>query len=212
MNKVILLSAQTAKLQIGNQLTATIDTMSSQGKKHFKINIITDDDTISKVIDDVADEIETEISNQVDHIADNVDTKADYMESQVELERVKNEKYENALGLSIPILSILAVFGYLAFRSYQTRKWKESLLNKGISIDEINKQDLDKGIKFDINDNDLDTYEKRKNMKYAIVFGSFGLAILIGTIMSEAGYFFGFLFLFLGSGFWYFNNRINQKL
>lgn len=212
MNKVILLSAQTAKLQIGNQLTATIDTSSANGKKSYKINIMTDDDTISKVIDDVADEIETEVTKEIANLSDNIETKPDYMESQVELERVKNEKFENALGLSIPILSILAVFGFMAFRSYQNRKWKEALLNKGMSLDEINKQDLDKGLKFNTTDNDLDTYEKRKNAKYAIVFGSFGLAVLIGTVMSDFGYFIAFLFIFLGTGLWYFNNKTNTKL
>ncbi len=212
MNKVILLSAQTAKLQIGNQLTATIDTSSSNGKKSFKINIMTDDDTISKVIDDVADEIESEISNQVDHMSENVDSKAEYMESQLELEKLHHKKTEKTLGLILPVIAILAYFIYKMFNSYQTRKWKETMLNKGVSIDDITKQDFNKGSKMDIKENDLDTYEKRKSIKYAIVFGSFGLAILIGTVMSEAGYFFGFLFLFLGTGFWYFQNRINHKL
>ncbi len=44
-----------------------------------------------------------------------------------------------------------------------------------------------------------------KTLLYLLLLA--GLAILIGTVMEEFGYFAGFLFLFLGSGFWYYNSK-----
>lgn len=206
MKNKLILAAPTAKIQIGNQLTATLDTATQNGKKSFQINILTQDDTITKEIENVVEEIKDEVAQSVGNEIN--DSKNEFFESQVELERVREHSFQNKIGVFIPIIAILAAFGYAAFRSFQNRKWKEALLNKGFNADEIQKLVKSNGFLDEkLKENDVEGYEKRKTLKYAIIFGSFGLAILIGTVMEEAGYFFGFLFLFLGSGFWYYNNK-----
>jgi hypothetical protein len=206
MKNNIMLSVPTAKIQIGNQAAITLDTATTNGKKSFQINIVTENDSINKVIDELAHEVSDEIETKTSEIIN--EGRHDYYESQLELERLKNDSFVDKAGVFIPIIGILAVFSYLAFRSYQKRKWREALLNKGFNLEEINNSENEKKISIGSGPDELASYDKRKTLKYAIVFGSLGISILIGTIMDEFGYLIGTLFILLGTGFWYYNEKI----
>jgi hypothetical protein len=203
MKNTILLSAPTAKLQIGNQITATIDTASKNGKKSYQINIETQDDTITQNIDNAIEEVKNEVMDIKSSIADAEN------EVHTEIREPEEPRYDRAIDKAVPIFMFICIFGYLAFRSFQKRKWMEALLNKGVNPEEIKKLSTsNEGLKI-FGDNKVENFEKQRMLKYSIIFGSFGLAVLIGTTMEEFGYFIGFLFLFLGTGFWYYNNKVN---
>lgn len=206
MKNNLILSVPTAKIQIGNKAAITLDTATTNGKKSFQISIMTENDTVNKIIDDIAEEVNNEMETSIADIGK--DSKSEFYESQVEIERVKSESFANNVGIFIPIIAILAIFGFMAFSSYQKRKWREALLNKGFNLDEINKSEIESKLKLNSEQDELASYDKRKTLKYSIVFGSIGLAILMGTIMSEPGYFFGMLFMLLGAGFWFYNQKI----
>jgi hypothetical protein len=211
MKNSILLSAPTARLQIGNQVIATIDTASKNGKKSYQINIETQDDTLKQDIEEAV----SEVKNVVNDVKNSIEDKESENDYQTEIRQEDHRSFERVVDKSVPIVLFLCIFGYLAFRSFQKRKWMETLLNKGMDSNEIsnltdkldkdmfNKSPLLEGL------SKIDSFEKQKSLKYSIVFGSFGLAVIIGTTMDEFGYFIGFLFLFLASGFWYYNNKIN---
>lgn len=196
-------------MTVGNQGSISFDTITRQGKKSFQINIETENDTISKEIDNAVEDVKNELANMKD-----------------ELENVREEKYitmkhadedetpsEGIMALSMPIIIVFIVFSYLAFRSYQNRKWKESLLNKGLNSDEINKLTKSEFSTEDrIRENDVNGYEKRKSLKYMIIFISIGAAIILHKIFEAAGMDgmgFGFLFLFLGIGYFYYHKKTN---
>lgn len=202
MKSTLLLSAPTAKLQIGNQVTATIDTSSSNGKKSYQINIVTQDDTLNQNIEETIEEVKNEIMNVKDEMADN------QHEYHTEVREIQEPPFYKILDKAVPILFFMFLFAYLSNKSYQKRRWMETLLNKGVSPEEIKNLTKSKD-NFIPEDKNLLSYDKQRIMKLSIIFGSLGLAILLGTIMDGPGYFFGFLFLFLGSGFWYYNNRVN---
>lgn len=206
MRNNIMLSVPTAKIQIGNQAAITLDTATTNGKKSFQISIVTENDSLNQAIDDIANEVSNEIESAATEIVN--EGKQDYYESQIEMERVKKDSFTEKVSVFIPIITIIAVFSYLAFRSYQKRKWREALLNKGFSLEEINSSENGKKIKIESGSDELASYDKRKTLKYAIVFGSLGISILFGTIMDEFGYFIGMLFILLGTGFWYYNEKI----
>jgi hypothetical protein len=206
MKKNIILSIPVAKIQIGNQAAITLDTATTNSKKSYQINIVTENDSINQAIDEIANEVSNEIESAATNIGN--DSKQDYYESQIELERVKNDSFTEKVEVFIPIVAILAGFGYLAFRSYQKRKWREALLNKGFNLEEISRTENEKKFKIETGADELANYDKRKTLKYAIVFGSLGVSIFIGTIMGKFGYFIGMLFILLGSGFWYYNEKI----
>lgn len=206
MKNNLILSVPTAKIQIGNKAAITLDTATTNGKKSFQISIMTENDTVNKIIDDISEEVNNKMETSIADIGK--DSKSEFYESQVEIERVKSESFANNVGIFIPIIAILAIFGFMAFSSYQKRKWREALLNKGFNLDEINKSEIESKLKLNSEQDELASYDKRKTLKYSIVFGSIGLAILMGTIMSEPGYFFGMLFMLLGAGFWFYNQKI----
>lgn len=206
MKNNLILSVPTAKIQIGNKAAITLDTATTNGKKSVQISIMTENDTVNKIIGDIAEEVNDEIETSMADLGK--DSKSEFYESQVEIEKVKSESFANNVGIFIPIIAILAIFGFMAFSSYQKRKWREALLNKGFNLDEINKSEIESKLKLNSEQDELASYDKRKTLKYSIVFGSIGLAILIGTIMSEPGYFFGMLFMLLGAGFWFYNQKI----
>ena len=206
MKNNLILSLPTAKIQIGNKAAITLDTATSNGKKSLQINIVTENDTLNKIIDNIAEEVNNEISTNIQDLGS--EDKTSFYESQLEMEKVRSESFANNVEIFIPIVAILAVFGFMAFSSYQKRKWREALLNKGFSLDEIKKSENESKLKLDNNQDELASYDKRKTLKYSIVFGSIGLAILIGTVMNEPGYFIGMLFILLGTGFWYYNQKI----
>lgn len=206
MKKNIILSVPTAKIQIGNKAAITLDTASTNGKKTIHISIATEDDSLNKAIDEIANDVSKEIESAATELVG--DRKQEYYESQVELERVKNESLTEQISVFIPIIAIIGGFSYLAFRSYQKRKWREALLNKGFSLDEINQSEHEKKPTIGSGPDELANYDKRKTMKYSIVFGSLGIAILFGTIMDDFGYLIGMLFVLLGTGFWYYNDKI----
>lgn len=201
-----MLSVPTAKIQIGNQAAITLDTATTNGKKSFQISIVTENDSLNQAIDDIANEVSNEIESAATEIVN--EGKQDYYESQIEMERLKKDSFTEKVGVFIPIIAIIAVFSYLAFRSYQKRKWREALLNKGFSLEEINSSENSKKLKIESGSDELASYDKRKTLKYAIVFGSLGISILFGTIMDEFGYLIGMLFILLGTGFWYYNEKI----
>ncbi|MBL7789431.1 MAG: hypothetical protein JNL75_06305 [Chitinophagales bacterium] len=206
MKNNIMLSVPTAKIQIGNQASITLDTATSNGKKSYQISIVTENDSINKTLDEISKEVNEEMENVAAEFKN--DSKQEYFESQVELEKIKTEGFTDKIGVFIPIIAILSVFGYLAFRSYQKRKWREALLNKGFSLEEINRSENERKFKIESGTDELASYDKRKTLKYAIVFGSLGISILIGTVMDGFGYFIGMLFILLGTGFWYYNEKI----
>ncbi|MCE2962124.1 MAG: hypothetical protein ACK5UE_13625 [Chitinophagales bacterium] len=206
MKKNIILSVPTAKIQIGNKAAITLDTASTNGKKSIQINIVTENDSINKVIDEITNSVSEEIESSASEIIS--DKKQEYYESQIELERIKNESLTEQMSVFIPIIAILGGFSYLAFRSYQKRKWREALLNKGFSLDEINQSEHENKTTIGSGPDELANYDKRKTLKYSIVFGSLGIAILFGTIMDDFGYLIGMLFALLGTGFWYYNEKI----
>ena len=206
MKNNLILSVPTAKIQIGNKAAITLDTATTNGKKSVQISIMTENDTVNKIIGDIAEEVNDEIETSMADLGK--DSKSEFYESQVEIEKVKSESFANNVGIFIPIIAILAIFGFMAFSSYQKRKWREALLNKGFNLDEINKSEIESKLKLNSEQDELASYDKRKTLEYSIVFGSIGLAILIGTIMSEPGYFFGMLFMLLGAGFWFYNQKI----
>jgi len=201
-----MLTVPTAKIQIGNQAAITLDTATTNGKKSYQINIVTDNDSIERTINEIKEDFENEVRDfNSDHRQDNPQ---EYIESQIELERIRNQSSTDKIGVFIPIIAILAIFGYLSFRAYQKRKWNEALLNKGLSLDEINSRENQSKLKPDSSSDELASYDKRKTLKYSIVFCALGLSILFGTIMDDFGYFMGMLFMLLGVGFWYYNERI----
>ncbi len=128
-----------------------------------------------EAIDEIANDVSKEIESAATELVG--DRKQEYYESQVELERVKNESLTEQISVFIPIIAIIGGFSYLAFRSYQKRKWREALLNKGFSLDEINQSENDKKLIIGSGPDELANYDKRKTMKYSIVFGSLGIAI-----------------------------------
>ena len=201
-----MLSVPTAKIQIGNKAAITLDTATTNGKKSFQINILTEDDSINKVIDEIAQDVNREIEATSSEIIS--DGKQEFFESQIELERLKNDSFTEQVAIFVPILAIVCVFGFAAFWTYQNRKWREALLNKGFSLEEINRSENEKKFKIESGPDELASYDKRKTLKYAIVFGSLGISILFGTIMDEFGYLLGMLFILLGTGFWYYNEKI----
>lgn len=204
MKKHIIFSVPTAKIQIGNQAAITLDTASHQGKKSYRIEIVSENDTITKEIDEVVKEVNSEIANEVEK---NFCTTSEVVDKVTP--KTAGDVVLGVVGSVAPMLILvlpaLFVFAYLAYRSKQNRLWKESLLSKGHSVDEIEKLTLDKK---DTTPTNLDNYEKRKSLKYAIVFGAVGISILMGTVMDSGGYFFGTLFLLLGIGFWFFQEKI----
>ena len=206
MKNNLILSVPTAKIQIGNKAAITLDTATTNGKRSVQISIMTENDTVNKIIGDIAEEVNDEIETSMADMGKN--SKSEFSESQVEIEKVRSKSFANNVGVFIPIVAILAVFGFKAFSSYQKRKWREALLNKGFNLDEIKKAENESELKVTNEQDELASYDKRKTFKYSIVFGSIGLAILIGTIMSEPGYFFGMLFMLLGAGFWLYNQKI----
>lgn len=195
-----------ASIRHGNQASITLDTATSNGKKSYQISIVTENDSINKTLDEISKEVNEEMENVAAEFKN--DSKQEYFESQVELEKIKTEGFTDKIGVFIPIIAILSVFGYLAFRSYQKRKWREALLNKGFSLEEINRSENERKFKIESGTDELASYDKRKTLKYAIVFGSLGISILIGTVMDGFGYFIGMLFILLGTGFWYYNEKI----
>jgi hypothetical protein len=195
-------SAPAARLQIGKNNTIEIDTLSAGGKKTFQIKIMSDDDTIVKEMEDVVQDIQSEIKEVKDEVSEREFTQElRHRDDQHTMELV-----QNTLGLIIPIFIIALTFAFLAFRSYQNRKWKELLLSKGATPEEI--LNLDKKKEFvGTGPDNLETFEKRRMMKWAIGLGSFGLAAIIGSEMGF-GYFIGFFALFLASGLFYYYNKI----
>ncbi len=207
-NKILLSSVPTAKIQIGNKGSIEIDTASVGGKKTIKLQFTSSDDTVQKEIENVVADIKNEITNVQEEIETSMDdVKSDQelrFESVQEHHEHQREMLETGLGLAIPILAILGVFIFIIIHTIQKRKWNEALLNKGVSLEEIEKKNQ---FMESMDSNDLKSFEQRKHLKYAIVFGSLGLAILMGTAMSSFGYFIGFLGLLLGSGFYYFYKK-----
>lgn len=207
-HKILLGSVPTAKIQIGNKGSIEIDTASSGGKKTIKLQFTSSDDTVQKEIENVVEEIksemgdiESEIENSMDDVKSNQELRFESLQDQREHQR---EMLETGLGLAIPIIAILGLFTYIIIHTIQKRKWNEALLNKGVSLEEIEKKHQ---LLAASDSDDLKSFEQKKHLKYAIVFGSLGLAILMGTAMSSFGYFIGFLGLFLGSGFYYFYKK-----
>ena len=192
--------APAARLQIGQNNTIEIDTISTGGKKAFQIKIMSDDDTIIKEMEDVVQDIQSEIVDAKDEVSDNAYTQ------EIKHQENNFEFVQNMLGMLIPIFIFGIVFLFLAFRSYQNRKWKEILLSKGLTPEEILNLDKKKESIGNGPDN-LETFEKRRMMKWAIGLGSFGLAAIIGSEMGFA-YFIGFFALFLASGLFYYYNKI----
>jgi hypothetical protein len=208
MSKEILLSSvPTAKIQLGNKGSIEIDTASVHGKKTIKLQFTSENDTVEKEIENIISDIKNEIDNVKEEINSSEDVKSP---EELRYEMIENtqkhdrEMLETGLGLAIPILAIIGVIIFAIFRSSQKRKWDEALLNKGFSPEEINAKN---NAVESTNPNDLNAFEQRKHLKYAIVFGSLGIAILMGTAMNSFGYFIGFLGLFLGSGFYYFYKK-----
>lgn len=206
-NEILLSSVPTAKIQFGNKGSIEIDTASMHGKKTIKLQFTSDNDTVQKEIENVVADIKSEISDVQDEINTSLNGKSseelryEMLENRQDHER---EMLETSLGMFIPILAILGWFIYSSIRSVQKRKWNEALLNKGFNPEEISKKN---SFLEPSDQNDLKSFEQRKHLKYAIVFASLGLAILMGTAMSSFGYFIGFLGLFLGSGFYYFYKK-----
>ncbi|MFY7862014.1 MAG: hypothetical protein ACOVP5_07275 [Chitinophagales bacterium] len=194
--------APAARLQIGQNNTIEIDTLSAGGKKTFQIKIMSDDDTIIKEIEDVVQDIQSEIEDVKDVVSER--------EFAQELQHRDDEHtlhlMQNTLGMIVPVLIIGITVAFLAFRSYQNRKWKEMLLSKGATPQEILNLDKKKESIGAGSDN-LETFEKRRMMKWAIGLGSFGLAAIIGSEMGFA-YFVGFFALFLASGLFYYYNKM----
>jgi len=202
MKNNLIPSLPTAKIQIGHHAAITLDTATTNGQKSLQINIVTENDTINKVIENIMEKVEAGI------ISSASDAKSEFTESQVEMENVRSEALPHNVWVFIPIIAILAVFGYKAFQSYQKRKWREALLNKGFNLDEIEKADNETKLKLLNSQDELASYDKRKALKYSIVFAALGLSIIFGTIMENAGYFFGVLFLLLGLGLWHYNEKL----
>jgi Fe2+ transport system protein B len=202
---ILLSSVPTAKISIGNKGSIELDTATVHGKKTIKIQIMSDNDTVHKEIEDVVTEIKNGISdvkNEIDDATHSEMTREERIFEMKSDEREHNQEMQQiAFGSAIPILITLFVMSFFAFRSYQNRKWKEALLNKGFKPEEILEQE---NLVENSKGSDMQSFEKRKNLKNAIIFGSFGMALILGITMGSAGYFFGFLALFLGAGFYYF--------
>jgi hypothetical protein len=81
MKNNLILSVPTAKIQIGNKAAITLDTATTNGKKSIQINIVTENDTLNKMIDNIAEEVNNEIETSISDIA--TDTKNEFFESQV---------------------------------------------------------------------------------------------------------------------------------
>ena len=207
MKNNIMLSLPTAKIQIGNQAAITLDTATTNGKKSFQINIVTENDSINKEIESIVEEVSSEIKNNMESDINELTTHTIQSTENKKLEIIENMT-TMIFPLIIIILPLIVVFSYYAYYQKQKRLWKETLLNKGFSLEEINRSENEKKLKIESGTDELASYDKRKTLKYAIVFGSLGISILIGTIMGEFGYFIGMLFILLGSGFWYYNEKI----
>ncbi len=65
MKNNLILSVPTAKIQIGNKAAITLDTATTNGKKSFQISIMTENDTVNKIIDDIAEEVTNEIETSM---------------------------------------------------------------------------------------------------------------------------------------------------
>jgi hypothetical protein len=65
MKNNLILSVPTAKIQIGNKAAITLDTATSNGKKSLQINIVTENDTLNKIIDNIAEEVNNEIRTSI---------------------------------------------------------------------------------------------------------------------------------------------------
>jgi hypothetical protein len=195
-------SAPAARLQIGKNNTIEIDTISTGGKKTFQIKIMSDDDTIIKEMEDVVQDIQSELED----VKDEVSEREFAQELRHKDDEHNMELIQNTLGMIVPVFIIGITVAFFAFRSYQNRKWKEMLLSKGLTPEEILNLDKKKESIGNGPDN-LETFEKRRMMKWAIGLGSFGLAAIIGSEMGFA-YFIGFFALFLASGLFYYYNKI----
>lgn len=207
MRNNLMLSVPTAKIQIGNQASITLDTATSNGKKSFQINIVTENDSINKEIESIVNEVSSEIKNNIEEEVTEFKTNTIQSSENQKLEIIENVA-TTIFPLIILIIPTAIVFAYFAYYQKQKRLWREALLNKGISLEEINRSESEKKLNITNGPDELASYDKRKTLKYAIVFGSLGISILIGTIMGEFGYFIGMLFILLGTGFWYYNEKI----
>ncbi len=196
-----------AKLTIGNKTSIELDTTSVNGKKTIKLMIMSEDDTIEKTMDDVISGLQTKLENAQNDIENDVDEhRAEIAYEQEAKHHDRNiDMIENMAGMALPIVITAIVFTYLAFRSFQNRKLKEAMLNKGISLEEITKFSSSNKI-MKMGDG-IENYEKKKMLKYAIVLGSFGLALVIGSELGFS-YFLGFLCLFLSTGLYYYYHKI----
>lgn len=194
--------APAARLQIGQNNTIEIDTISTGGKKAFQIKIMSNDDTIIKEMEDVVQDIQSEMEDAKDEVSER-----EFAQELRHKDDTHNmELIQNTLGMVVPVFIIGITAAFLAFRSYQNRKWKEMLISKGATPEEI--LNLDKKKEFiGTGPDNLETFEKRRMMKWAIGLGSFGLAAIIGSEMGFA-YFIGFFALFLASGLFYYYNKI----
>lgn len=207
MNKNVILHNPTAKIQIGNHTAITLDTASSNGKTTYNISLVTENDSITRRIEDIKEEVETEMENikREQHIS--------LEPPEINHNDKKLEILHDLSSIVFPMLIIviptIVVFAFAAYSKKQKRLWREALLNKGISVQEI--YDLENNRKNGPKepDEELMSYNRRKTLKYAIIFGSIGLAMLFATILDSdgPGYFFGMLFLLLGTGLWYYNEK-----
>lgn len=212
MNSILLLSAQTAKIQIGNHASISLDTATtSQGKKSFQINIETDNDSI---VDNIEDAIE-EIGNETNNIVASSSGEKSCTTTLQDEKEFLSDTLDSAAEIVVPIFTMLfllvpivAYFVYSAYKTNQERKWKESLLNKGISLEEIEKQYTVKDLEENSPKNDMINYEKRKYLKYAMVFTALGVATIFGYLLSSFWVFVGIIFIALGVGSWHFHNQL----
>lgn len=197
----------TARVQIGKSTSIEIDTAMSNGKKSIRLQIVSDDDTIQKNIEDVVEEIKAELKDEVSSEENSGETLIrETYRTQIEEKEMKYEHLENIMGISIPILTILLGFGAIAIRSIENRKWKESLLMKGHSLDEIQKLTAENSF-FRSSGDEVKDFEKRRTIKWAIVLLSIGIAIFMGSFVGPSG-FFGSLALCLAGGLFYYYNKV----
>lgn len=203
MKSLQLMAAPAVKLQIGKNNSVTIDTASNQnGQKTFNVSVTTDDDSISKTIDEVVNEVKDEMQHQKTFT---IQDDRDFKESHSALEDLKGIVVPSILFVVLPLI----VFAYLAYNAKQKRLLKESMIKNGMTPPEetsqINKL-FEKG--------SVSTFEERKYLKYTIVALSFGISIILSNIIEKVldiDIFFGLLALCLGLGFFYLYRKTNAS-
>lgn len=206
-NHLILAAMPTAKIQLGNKGSIEMDTSSVGGHKSVKIQIISNDDTVNKEIESVGADVKEEMKNLArelkDEFADKETPEDKHYEYLLDQQENEKEMMNSALGMAIPVLAIL-IGGIVAIiHSYNKRKYREALLAKGFNPEEIEKKQVVESGSVD----ELKQLEKRKQLKYVVILGSLGVAIILGHLTDSFWYFVGSLFLMLGAGFYYFYKK-----